>query len=109
MDETHSFFYMISVIAKKINLFLRNEMGMVTVVLAYAFIFFNLPAAAQKSIDTPGISKSTGIVPNVFTEAHGDLLESKLREEAILRFALFQLPHTRNEWINTRVNLKMSS
>ena len=106
MDETHSFFYMISVIAKKINLFLRNEMGMVTVVLAYAFIFFNLPAAAQKSIDTPGISKSTGIVPNVFTEAHGDLLESKLREEAILRFALFQLPHTRNEWDKYKSKLK---
>ena len=52
MDETHSFFYMISVIAKKINLFLRNEMGMVTVVLAYAFIFFNLPAAAQKRSHT---------------------------------------------------------
>ena len=72
MDETHSFFQMISVITKKINSFLRNEMGIFTIVLAYAFIFFNPPAAAQNSIDTSGIGKGTGIVPNVFTEAHGD-------------------------------------
>jgi len=94
MDETHSFFYTISVIAKKVNSFLRNEMGKFTSVLAYAFIFFNAPAVAQNSIDTSGIGKSTGILPNVFTEAHGDLVESKLRQEAILRFALLQLPHT---------------
>jgi len=106
MDETHSFFYTISVIAKKVNSFLRNEMGKFTSVLAYAFIFFNAPAVAQNSIDTSGIGKSTGILPNVFTEAHGDLVESKLRQEAILRFALLQLPHTENEWDKYKTSLK---
>ena len=106
MEETHSFFYTILVIAKKVNSFLRNEMGKFTSVLAYAFIFFNAPAVAQNSIDTSGIGKSTGILPNVFTEAHGDLVESKLREEAILRFALLQLPHTENEWDKYKTSLK---
>ena len=69
-------------------------------------IVFNAPAAAQNSVDTSGVGKSTGILPNVFTEAHGDLVESKLREEAILRFASFQLPHTKNEWDKYKTKLK---
>jgi hypothetical protein len=50
--------------------------------------------------------KRTNNLPNVFNEKHGDLVESKLRHEAILKFPLYQLPDTKMEWDTYRVGLK---
>ena len=45
-------------------------------------------------------------LPAVFTENHADLIESKLRNEAVLKFAMHQLPKTRQEWETQRADLK---
>ena len=77
------------------------------------YFFFSLlillistSSIAQSNSDTSAIAKRTETLPNVFTEPHGDLIESKLRQEAVLRFPLFQLPRTKNEWDIYRVKLK---
>jgi hypothetical protein len=69
-------------------------------------LFISTSSIAQSSTDTFATLKSTQILPNVFTETHGDLIESKLRQEAVLRFPLFQLPRTKDEWHTYRVKLK---
>jgi hypothetical protein len=37
-------------------------------------------------------------LPHVFASHHGDLIESRLRNEAILKFTQHQLPKSRQEW-----------
>src|SRR5438067_1286032 len=78
-----------------------------SIFLFVAFIFFiSTSSIAQSNADTSAMVKSTESLPNVFTEPHGDLIESKLRQEAVLRFPLFQLPRTKIEWNTYRVKLK---
>ena len=69
-------------------------------------LLISTSSIAQSNSDTSAIAKRTEALPNVFTEPHGDLIESKLRQEAVLRFPLFQLPRTKNEWDTYRVKLK---
>ena len=69
-------------------------------------LLISTSSIAQSNSDTSAIAKRTETLPNVFTEPHGDLIESKLRQEAVLRFPLFQLPRTKNEWDTYRVKLK---
>ena len=45
-------------------------------------------------------------MPHVFNENNGDLVESNLRHEAVLRFPLYQLPQSKHEWSTYRVQLK---
>ena len=45
-------------------------------------------------------------LPLVLNKNHGDLIESKLRHEALLRFGEHQLPDNRNDWEVYRVKLK---
>ena len=45
-------------------------------------------------------------LPSVLNKNHGDLIESKLRLEALLRFGEHQLPDNRQEWELYRVKLK---
>src|SRR3954454_11718430 len=74
--------------------------------LCSAFIFFGTTSAiGRDKIDTSGKDSRT-ILPNVFSENHGDLIENNLRHESILRFPLFQLPGTKSEWSTDRVQLK---
>jgi hypothetical protein len=69
-------------------------------------LFISASSIAQSNADTFATVKGTAILPNVFTEPHGDLIESKLRQEAVLQFPLFQLPRTKNEWNTYRVKLR---
>lgn len=45
-------------------------------------------------------------LPLVLTRNHADLIESKLRLEAVLKFGEHQLPNNLKEWETYRVNLK---
>ena len=45
-------------------------------------------------------------LPDVLTENHADLLESRLRNEAIIRFGTHQLPDNAEDWVKYRTNLR---
>lgn len=60
------------------------------------------PGAGQFAFST----ESTDSLPAVLSENHADLIESKLRNEAALRFAQHQLPKTKQEWETHRAHLK---
>lgn len=57
-------------------------------------------------IDNADKNVLTDTLPHVFNENNGDLIKSKLRQDAVLKFPLYQLPTTKNEWDIYRVNLK---
>jgi hypothetical protein len=77
------------------------------ILLFSVFLFFiSTSSIAQGVTDTSATVKNIRGLPNVFSETHGNLIESKLREEAVLRFPLFQLPHTKEEWNIYRAKLR---
>ena len=45
-------------------------------------------------------------LPDVLTKNHADLLESKLRNEAIIKFGTHQLPDNPEDWVKYRTNLR---
>jgi hypothetical protein len=45
-------------------------------------------------------------LPNVLTQNHADIVGSKLKNEAFLRFAQHQLPTTKQEWEKYRTHLR---
>src|SRR2546425_6998210 len=49
---------------------------------------------------------SADSLPAVLTENRADLLGSKLKKEAFLRFAEHQLPASKQEWENYRTHLR---
>jgi hypothetical protein len=68
------------------------------------FLFTGIRKAGD--IDTARKYKPTGELPNVFNEPHGDLVETTLRHEAIMKFPLYLLPQTKKEWDQYRRVLK---
>ncbi len=51
----------------------------------------------------------TDTLPDVFTKNHADLVESRLRNEAVLQFGIHQLPENLKDWEITRKSLKQRS
>lgn len=45
-------------------------------------------------------------LPDVLTNNHADLLESRLRNEAIIKFGMHQLPDNPEDWVKYRTNLR---
>lgn len=45
-------------------------------------------------------------LPDVFAKNHADFLESKLRNEAIIKFGTHQLPDNPEDWVKYRTNLR---
>src|SRR3954454_10778463 len=89
-----------------IKFLFKKKAALFFIPLCSAFIFFvTTSAIARDKTDTSGKDSRT-ILPNVFNENHGDLVESKLRQEAVLRFPLFELPQKKDEWFSYRVQLK---
>ena len=79
--------------------------------LAFAVISSQVAGlAASKDLKSFKVSleseKSTDSIPQVLPENHADLVESKLRYEAILSYARHQLPENRAEWERHRTALK---
>ena len=52
------------------------------------------------------LHSATDSLPTVLTENRADLVGSKLKNEAILRFAQLQLPETKQEWEDYRTHLR---
>ena len=52
------------------------------------------------------LAESTDSLPSVLIKNHADLIESKLRLEAVLKFGEHQLPDNLKEWETYRVQLK---
>ncbi len=50
--------------------------------------------------------KTNDSLPAVLPKNRADLLESRLRNEAVLKFAQHQLPKTKQEWENYKINLR---
>lgn len=49
---------------------------------------------------------SADSLPDVLTDSHANLIESRLRNEAVLKFEQRQLPKTKQEWEAHRIHLK---
>ncbi|MCF8453910.1 MAG: acetylxylan esterase [Pedobacter sp.] len=53
-----------------------------------------------------GINPVSDSLPDVFAKNHADFLESKLRNEAIIKFGTHQLPDNPEDWVKYRTNLR---
>jgi hypothetical protein len=84
--------------------FFKNRIRIIPIILFSLFIFSI--AAKGQGTDTIKRNKQAQILPNVFNEPHGDLIENTLRHEAVMKFPLHQLPQTKKEWEQYRVTLK---
>src|SRR5665648_67310 len=51
-------------------------------------------------------AENTDSLPAVLTKNHADLIESKLRLDAVMKFPEHQLPQNLSEWEQFRVKLK---
>ncbi|MFA6945590.1 MAG: hypothetical protein WC220_06760, partial [Pedobacter sp.] len=60
----------------------------------------------KNQIDIKGTAFITDSLPSVLTKNHADLLESRLRNEAILRFGTHQLPDNVKDWEKYRSGLR---
>ena len=88
--------------------FLRNKITPFFIFLFSVSIFPVTTSAIVIVNDNETYTKYilTDSLPHVFNENNGDLIESNLRHEAVLRFPLYQLPQSKHEWSTYRVQLK---
>ncbi|MEJ7830967.1 MAG: acetylxylan esterase [Segetibacter sp.] len=87
--------------------FLKVRITTFSIFLLSAFITF-ITISGQPKPNTHTYVKDikTDTLPNVFNENQGRLIESKLRQEAVLKFALHEVPTTKKELETLRVGLK---
>ena len=85
----------------------KNAIATFFIFLVWAFIFF-ITISAKVSVSQDATLEDTSLVklPNVFNENHGDLSESKLRHEGVLKYSLYQLPTTKKGWTIYKANLR---
>jgi hypothetical protein len=82
-----------------------------SIVVLFTFFVLHSKAFAFKEPGTDRKDKRTkkapaDTLPSVFNKNNADLIESTLRNEAVLRFASFQLPNSKAEWEKYRADLK---
>src|SRR3954453_2247751 len=77
-----------------------------SIFLVFASIIFFLTSAIVVHGGSSEDDIKEGSLPNVFNENHGNLIESKLTHEALLKFPLYQLPHSKNDWDVYKVKLR---
>ena len=88
--------------------FLRNRITLFFIFLFSVSIFLLTTSAIVIVNNNETYTKDvlTDSFPHVFNENNGDLVESNLRHEAILRFPLYQLPQSKHKWSTYRAQLK---
>ena len=88
--------------------FLRYRITPFVILLISISIFLITTSAIVIVNDNETYTKDvlTDSLPHVFNENNGELVESNLRHEAVLKFALYQLPQSEHEWSTYRVQLK---
>src|SRR5438094_118382 len=84
----------------------KNSLTTFFIFLVLASIIFFSTSAIVVHTDTYDNDAKENSLPNVFNENHGNLIESKLTREAVLKFPLYQLPHNKNDWDVYKVNLR---
>jgi hypothetical protein len=72
--------------------------------LFIAFLYLSNNASAQHQINNEVVNQQK--LPTVFSGNHADLAESKLRKEAALKFSVYDLPETKQEWETYKRELK---
>jgi hypothetical protein len=70
--------------------------------ISTCFLAFNVRHASDSDSQTI----ITDSLPDVFAKNHADLVESRLRNEAVLQFGIHQLPQKLKEWEIARKSLK---
>ncbi|MEP7110447.1 MAG: prolyl oligopeptidase family serine peptidase [Ferruginibacter sp.] len=88
--------------------FLRNRLAPFFISLFSVSMVLLSTSAIVKVYDNKTGTKNTftDSLPHVFNENNGDLVESNLRHEAILRFPFYQLTQSKVQWESDRVQLK---
>jgi hypothetical protein len=88
--------------------FLRNRITAFFIFLVSASIFPITTSAIVIINDNETNTKDvlTDSLPHVFNANNGDLIESNLRHEAVLKFPLYQLPQSKHGWSTYRIQLK---
>jgi hypothetical protein len=92
----------------------RNFMKRFASISLLAFLIIQIPALGGSLLKKYRIFISSAgakavladSLPLVFTENRGDFINSKLRHEAVLQFAIHQLPKDAREWKKQRIILK---
>lgn len=81
--------------------------------LILLFLIFSIGHVYAISASIPDSKKNYGNInpvidslPEVFAKNHADFLESKLRNEAIIKFGTHQLPDNLEDWVKYRTNLR---
>jgi hypothetical protein len=81
--------------------------------LILLFLIFSIGHVYAISASLPDSKKFSGNInpvsdslPDVFAKNHADFLESKLRNEAIIKFGTHQLPDNPEDWVKYRTNLR---
>lgn len=75
-------------------------------VISVGLLLVCAPKKNQFTHSLPAISLISDSLPTVLTPNHADLVESRLRQEAVLQFGLHQLPHNLADWESHRAWLK---
>ncbi len=65
--------------------------------LSASITFITISGQPKPNTHTYVKDIKTDTLPNVFNENQGRLIESKLRQEAVLKFALHEVPTTKKE------------
>lgn len=85
----------------------KNKITTFSIFLVSAFLFF-ITTSAKVSVGKEAARRDAHScwLPNVFNENHGDIVESKLRHEAVLKYSLYQLPTTKKGWDIYKAHLR---
>lgn len=79
----------------------------VSICLSFMSICF-LAVGASSAVHLPNHSSITDSLPSVLTKNHADLIESRLRNQAVLKFGTHQLPDNLKDWEKYRDQLRKS-
>jgi Acetyl xylan esterase (AXE1) len=76
----------------------------------YPMVLLQHSQANRTDVTGSSLAGKSAIVadslPAVLTKGHGDLIENRLRHEAVLKYGMHQLPTTLKEWAPYRAQLK---
>ena len=82
-----------------------NRLKTFCILFLLMHICFLAESAVRAEYIQSHISNSDSL-PDVFAKNHADFLESKLRNEAIIKFGTHQLPDNQEDWVKYRTNLR---
>ena len=95
---------------------MAHQAGIAEQAIAHPVCISGYPTVLYSSLNNPEHTRldnqdlfyrhEADTLPAVFAAQHADLVDSRLRNEAIHRFPLFELPHTKQDWEKKRLQLR---